>query len=991
MTTLWIDIETYCETPIQAGTHRYAESAEIMLFAWAIDDGPIDVVDVVNGESLPAILVSAMCDPGITVAAHNSHFDRTVLRHRGWDIPATRWYDTMVKALSCSLPGGLGELCDIMKIQIDKAKDKAGKQLVQLFCKPRPKNSKIRRATKETHPAEWQRFVEYAGLDIAAMREVDRKLPDWNYSVRNYLDSDMGLWHLDQKINDRGVCIDTELVHSAIAAIDSTKGNLAAKAADLTDGAVQAATQRDVLLKYLVGAFGIDLPDMQKATLERRINDPELPLELRELLSLRLQASTASTAKYKTLDKAVSSDGRLRGTLQFNGASRTGRWAGRMFQPQNLPRPTLNNDVIDVGIDALKAGAADLVFSDIMALTSNAIRGCIIAPSGKKLVVADLSNIEGRMLAWLAGEEWKLQAFRDYDAGTGPDLYKLAYAKSFGVEPDDVDKDKRQVGKVQELALGYEGGVGAFVTFASAYRIDLEDMGKNALGAVHPQILGEARRALEWAKRQKRQTFGLSDQAWLVCDSFKRAWRNAHPAISSFWGELEGAVRYVITSGAEIQCRKLTISRVKGWLRIRLPSGRYLLYPSPMVDSEGRIFYWGVNQYNRKFGRIQTYGGKLCIAEHTDVLTDSGWKPIQDVTKSDRVWDGCGFVAHDGTVCNGTRYVMEAYGVFMTPDHKVLTTEGWKDASSSKGYNRAPCGLPDGYSIYGLGRQEIVMAPESLRTGDSNARFGSNEDGKAWGNGVLRLHEVKNNKRKADTPRNVKDAIMGGMALHEAKMHRSRAQGLGKLWGSWHSCLRRVATILRNLFLRYGGNVPERFDAGSDRRKRGLHSKELPVGHLLRTGEQQAKEQDDRYGNGSPICTKTRSERDDSPLPAKRWCAHGTPCGQTGYVSKVFDIVNCGPRHRYVVRGSDGPVIVHNCENITQAASRDILAANMPAVEDAGYEIVLSVHDELITEAPDSPEYSSDHMAALMSTVPAWAEGLPLSAAGFESYRYRKD
>ena len=819
MTTLWIDLETYCETPIQAGTHRYAESAEIMLFAWAIDDGPIAVEDVYSTCYLPAELVKAMRDPAVTVAAHNSHFDRTVLRHRGWDIPAIRWYDTMVKALSCSLPGSLGELCDILKVPTDKAKDKAGKQLVQLFCKPRPKNSKIRRATKETHPAEWQRFVEYAGLDIAAMREVDKKLPDWNYP-----DVDLGLWHLDQEVNDRGVCIDTDLVHSAIAAIDSTKGNLADKAAELTAGAVQAATQRDALLKYLVGAFGIELPDMQKATLERRINDPDLPLELRELLSLRLQASTASTAKYKTLDRAVSSDGRLRGTLQFNGASRTGRWAGRMFQPQNLPRPTLDNDVIDVGIDALKAGAADLVFNDIMALTSNAIRGCIIAPSGKKLVVADLSNIEGRMLAWLAGEEWKLQAFSDYDAGTGPDLYKLAYAKSFGVKPDEVDKDNRQVGKVQELALGYEGGVGAFVTFASAYRIDLEDMGKNALGAVHPQILGEARRALEWAKRQKRPTFGLSDQAWLVCDSFKRAWRNAHPAIASFWGELENAVRYVINGGSPIQCRKVIVSREKGWLRIQLPSGRYLLYPSPSVDNEGKIFYWGVNQYNRKFGRIQTYGGKLCIAEHTEVLTDSGWKPIQDITKTDRVWDGCEFVTHEGVVCNGTRYVMEAYGAFMTPDHQVLTTEGWKDASSSKGYNRAPCGLPDGYGIYGLER-----------------------------------------------------------------------------------------------------------------------------------------------------------------------CAKRASCGQTGYVSKVFDIVNCGPRHRYVVRGSDGCVIVHNCENITQAASRDVLAANMQAVEDAGYRIVLSVHDELITEAPDFPEYSSGHLASLMSTVPAWADGLPLSAAGFESYRYRKD
>ncbi|BEO04316.1 hypothetical protein SMQC13_20430 [Serratia marcescens] len=201
---------------------------------------------------------------------------------------------------------------------------------------------------------------------------------------------------------------------------------------------------------------------MQKSTLERRINDPDLPAPLRELLTIRLAACTTSTSKYKALMKGISSDGRLRRTLQFCGTSRTGRWAGRLFQPQNLPRPTLDQEQIDQGIEALKLGVADLVFDNIMELTSSALRGCIMAPPGKKLVVSDLSNIEGRFLAWLAGEEWKLQAFRDYDniIGTdengepiraGHDLNKLAYARAFNMTPEDVDKAMRQIGKVMEL------------------------------------------------------------------------------------------------------------------------------------------------------------------------------------------------------------------------------------------------------------------------------------------------------------------------------------------------------------------------------------------------------------------------------------------------------------------------------------------------------------------------------------------------------------
>ncbi|EPP3887222.1 DNA polymerase, partial [Enterobacter hormaechei] len=478
---LWGDLETYCEKPITNGTHAYAEGVEVMLFAWAIGDEPVSVWDLTAGEPIPGRLQKAIADRDTLLYFHNSHFDRTVLRHA---IPrlapdVTRWRDTMVQALAHGLPGALGALgalCEVLGVPQDKAKDKEGKALIQLFCKPRPKNSKLRRATSKTHPEEWRRFVAYAGLDIEAMREVHKRLPKWNYKG-----AELALWHRDQQINDRGVCMDVELAQAAIEAVDLEQKSLAKRTQAMTDGEVQAATQRDALIKHIVESYGVELPDMQRSTLERRMADPDLPSAVKELLAIRLQASTTSTSKYKSLMKGVSSDGRLRGTLQFCGASRTGRWAGRLFQPQNLPRPSLEQDQIDEGIEALKAGCADLLFDNIMELTSSALRGCIMAPEGKKLVVSDLSNIEGRKLAWLACEQWKLDAFREYDEGTGPDLYKLAYARAFNISPDDVDKYQRQIGKVMELGLGFGGGVAAFLTFALVYGLDLDELANAAL------------------------------------------------------------------------------------------------------------------------------------------------------------------------------------------------------------------------------------------------------------------------------------------------------------------------------------------------------------------------------------------------------------------------------------------------------------------------------------------------------------------------------
>ncbi len=608
MTTLFIDLETFSEVPIAYGTHAYAKKAEILLFAYALDDGPVSVWDATTGEPTPAVLAAALADQNVLLCAHNAAFDRTVLRHTGYDLPIYRWRDTMVKALAHSLPGALGDLCAVLKVPTDLAKEKEGRQLVNLFCKPRPVNSKLRRATRETHPKDWANFIRYAALDIEAMREVNKRLPEWNYRA-----FELDLWHLDQAINDRGFQVDTELAHAAIRAVEQAKKLYAAETVDMTDGKVQSATQRDALLCHINETYDVDLPDLRSATIERYLNRTTLPVPVRELLTIRAQASSTSTSKYKTLINAVSGDGRLRGTLQFNGASRTGRWAGRLFQPQNIPRGAItDHEELERGIAALKA---DRATENVIALTSSALRGCIIAPPGKKLVVADLSNIEGRVLAWLAGEEWKLKAFRDFDAGRGHDLYKLAYAKSFGVAPEAVTKEQRQIGKVLELAMGYGGGVGAFITFAAAYGIDLDTMAEQAFGTLPPALLAQARNALQWTKQEKRSTYGLSERTWLVCESFKRAWRDSHPMICSFWMELAAITSSAMFTPGVTHSASLSASikarHDRGWLRLGLPSGRVLCYPAPRIDEEGTLSYLGVSTYSRKWSRLTTYGGKL--------------------------------------------------------------------------------------------------------------------------------------------------------------------------------------------------------------------------------------------------------------------------------------------------------------------------------------------------------------------------------------------
>lgn len=545
-----------------------------MVISYAIDDGPVIVLDLTAGDRVGEFY-DAVRDAD-RIVMHNSAFDRTILRKLGQlEIAPEKIHDTMANAMAHGLPGGLDKLCGIFRVPEALAKHKGGKDYIRMFCVPQPKNTKLRRKTRDTHPQEWQEFLDYAGGDIHSMRYLYRKMPRWSFFDNP---DEHALWCRDQRINDRGFGVDIELAEAAERAVADEKVRLKDRTQELTEydpdegTGVESATKRDQLLRHVLAEYGVTLPDLRAGTLERRIDDPDIPEPLKELLRVRLMASSASSAKYKKLLQVIS-NGRVRGALQFCGAVASQRWSGRLFQPQNLPRPTWGNDLIEAFIGAVKAGCEDLISDNVMKGLANALRGLIVARPGTKLVVADLANIEGRVLAWLAGEEWKLQAFRDYDDGVGPDLYLVSFSKCFGVPIEQVTKDQRQLGKVSELALGFQGAVGAFAKMAQLYGLELSE--------------AEIKRVVA-------------------------AWRDANENIRSFWRDLEEAWREaVLNPGLEVHCRKVTLQKKGAWLRIKLPSQRgYLTYASPGVDG-GKCFYWGQNPYTRRWEKISTYGGKI--------------------------------------------------------------------------------------------------------------------------------------------------------------------------------------------------------------------------------------------------------------------------------------------------------------------------------------------------------------------------------------------
>ncbi len=660
--TLYCDLETFSAKDIRAGSHAYAAdpSAEVLLWGYAIDDAPAKVWDVTAGP-MPEELRQALDEVARKERRHvwqnGVMFDRVFLSYvmPEIELPMETLDDTMVMAYQAGLPGSLKELCQVFHLSADKAKDADGSRLIQIFCKPLPSTWKLDRATSKTHPEEWAKFVNYCRLDIESMREVYKKLPAFNRTPK-----ERELQVLDATINMRGIGVDVEFAEAAIATAERAKKDIDKQVFKLTDGRVVTAGQRDALIQFFFDKYGWQLKDMRKSELEKRMEDPDIPAEMKELIGLRLMGTKTSVQKYKRVVQGAV-DGRLRGCMQFRGASRTGRVSGRTFQPQNLPRPLIKSQTeIEEIIEDTKLGILEICYDDVSVPLSSAIRSVIVPAAGNRLCVADFSNVEGRVLAWLAGEEWKLEAFREFDTlqtkdgrwalpyrdgwfqewavnakgdfiHKGHDLYKLTYARTFGIKPEDVTKDQRQMGKVLELALGYQGGPGAFATFAMNFGMDLDELAKTTEATIEESYWIESMGMLKWAK-EKKLIRGMSQKAWVACNAIKSAWRKANSEIESFWYALAKACQSAIKAKGVAFSAGRIICKVSGnYLLMRLPSGRYLVYPAPRLPEDGEMCdfsFMGVNQYTKKWERIPTYSGKLAEnavqAAACDLLLEAG-------------------------------------------------------------------------------------------------------------------------------------------------------------------------------------------------------------------------------------------------------------------------------------------------------------------------------------------------------------------------------
>ena len=355
---LWMDLETYSTVNLRkCGSYRYSEDSEILLWAWALNDGEVYVWDVYSNPDMPVELMDDICIAD-TIGWHNGNlFDRQAIIHSdyAWTLKGKKFLDTMVQAYQHALPGGLGLLSDtIFQLPKEEKKEKSGRRLVQLFCKPMPKNSKIRRATSKTHLEEWAEFIEYARHDIIAMRKLHKLIPKWNLTEYEHAIQDF-----DLRMNDRGFAVDLDFCEKALVIVDKEKKKRDKRTSELTDGEVSAASRRDKLLKYLCEIWGAELPDMQKSTLERRLLNDNLPDIVKELIVLRLESAATNMKKYQSFIDVACADGRVRGTIQHRGAFRTGRDAARLVQPQNMMRPKLKWPDIEEGIGAVKNGWYD--------------------------------------------------------------------------------------------------------------------------------------------------------------------------------------------------------------------------------------------------------------------------------------------------------------------------------------------------------------------------------------------------------------------------------------------------------------------------------------------------------------------------------------------------------------------------------------------------------------------------------------------------------
>jgi DNA polymerase len=619
------------------GGDKWSQSCRPTLCGWVIDDGKAEVWDARS--PIPKELDEALSDnTDVIKVAHNARFEWLLTNNAmGYASDWAVYRCTRLVALSLSLPGNLDALCQALGLPKEKSKIKDGKSLVKLFCTP--KSDRDQKQSKSgtpfwepwEKPDDWERFIEYCRMDVVSMKLAFNLMPAWNYPKVSdvsrcspHVQHSFELSQIDNEINTRGLPVDVELAHGVMRSALRFKQGAQTRLERITNGEITSGGQTERMLKFVNDRLpegARPLTDCTAGTVAQALAREDIPATCKQVLEIRRDLSKTSTTKFKTVICAAGDDSRIRGCYQLWGAARTGRFAGYLLQPHNMPRgdyEAKDDDGIDAeikhSIDAFKSDIADFALFDLNKAASNLVRPCIAAPPGKTFAVQDYSNIESRVLAWIAGEQWKLDAFFAADAGTGPDVYKLVYARSFDLDVDRIDKAGRTMGKVQDLACGYMGGIAAMETWCGIYGLPLtrKEMGQG-----------------------------------------KAAWRKAHPATVRLWSEIDAAAKGAIKNPGQAfkagykglltfqvvpHAGKSNFASITGIeplssLVMRLPSGRVLCYHNPGIkkkkikfidpqtlktkvsETEAITFYGekradGTGPY-RPWTELDTYAGKL--------------------------------------------------------------------------------------------------------------------------------------------------------------------------------------------------------------------------------------------------------------------------------------------------------------------------------------------------------------------------------------------
>lgn len=606
MRHLSIDIETYSSVPIaKAGLYKYAQSPdfEILLFAWSWDFGPVQICDLTTENQLPESVLKALPDPEIQKHAYNAAFEWYCLsRYLGAMLPISQWRDTMLHALYCGYPASLDAVGKALGLSEDKRKLQTGKALIRTFCvpcKPTARNGGRTRVLPRHEPEKWELFKQYNQQDVVTEMEIERRLSFWPVP-----DEIQRQWEQDITINERGVGLDTQLVEGALECSEITTARLTKEAVSLSG--LDNPNSVSQLTSWLESETGFEIDSLTKSAVSGLLNRNLESENVRRMLEIRQELGKTSVKKYAAMETAVCEDNRVRGLLQFYGANRTGRWAGRIIQPQNLPRTRLHGAELSAARSWVKkreVDKIDLLAGPVPDILSQLIRTALVPAPGKRFIDADFSAIEARVIAWLAGEEWVLDVFRTHGK-----IYEACASQMFGVPIEKIKKgnteyELRQKGKVATLALGYQGSTGALI-----------NMGALEMGIPEEELPDIVQR-----------------------------WRTSNKRIQDLWYSMENAAVDTVKTGRTNAVRGLLLriegNRERYFLTIQLPSRRKLFYAQPKLGQNrfGResLQYLGMNQTTKKWEAIETYGGKLvencvqavardCLAENIGKLEASG-------------------------------------------------------------------------------------------------------------------------------------------------------------------------------------------------------------------------------------------------------------------------------------------------------------------------------------------------------------------------------